>query len=187
MKQKFMSNKWARKNNHDISRPRAIFIAVLSLLMTLISAKVFLTNSPIDKSEAIEKTAVFDFCDIQYGKNFSLAYAELFFENAEEEYIRGVCVNQDLRKDIEAIKKGTELHMLINPDNNYVLELKTDKEEILNFDYAQKKLRQEGVSFLYLGIFMLALCGYFVYKAITTKERITKADIKFYWNIMRGK
>ncbi len=187
MKQKFMSNKWARKNNHDISRPCAIFIAVLSLLMTLISAKFFLANSPIDKSEAIEKTAVFDFCDIQYGKNFSLAYAVLFFENAEEEYIRGICVNQDLRKDIEAIKKGTELHILINPDNNYIVELKANEEEILNFDYAQKKLHQEGVSFLYLGIFMLVVCCYFVYKAITTKERLTKADIKFYWDIMRGK
>lgn len=187
MKQKFMSNKWARKSNHDISRPCAIFIAVLSLLMALFSTNTFLTNSTIDKSEASEKTAVFDFCDIQYGRNFSLAYAVLFFENAEEEYIRGICVNENLRKDIEALKKGTELYMIINPNNNYIIELRTDTKELLNFDYAQKMLRQEGVGFLYLAILMLVLCSYFIYKAITTKERITKEDIKFYWDVMRKK
>ena len=77
--------------------------------------------------------------------------------------------------------------MLINPRNNYIIELRTNEEELLNFDYAQKMLRQEGVGFLYLAIFMLVLCSYCVYKAITTKERITKADIKFYWDIMKEK
>ena len=40
---------------------------------------------------------------------------------------------------------------------------------------------------IYFAIFMLLLCIYFIYKSITTKERITKEDIKFYWDIMRKK
>lgn len=187
MKQKFMSNKWARKSNHDISRPCAIFIAVLSLLMTIMFANVFFTNSPIDKSEATEKTAVFDYYEIQYRRRRSLNYLTLFFKDEERQDIRGCCVRRALIEEVEKLKKGTVLHMLINPDNNYIVELKANEKEMLNFDYAQKMLRQEGVGFLYLGIFMLIVCCYFVYKAITTKERLTKADIKFYWDIMRGK
>lgn len=180
------------KSKHDISRQAAIVFAVLTLIMTTVFSYTFFANSPITKTAAKEKVAVYNHYAVEYGPKLrrsvnTLNYIELFFENEEKEYIRGACVNKELIKDIEALEKGTKLHMMINPDNNYIIELKTNSDELLNFDYAQKKLQQEGVGFLCIGIFMLVLCGYFVYKAITTKERITKADIKFYWDIMRRK
>ena len=181
-----------KKSTHQISRQVAVVFAVLCLFMAVVFSSALFTNAPIDKADAEEKTAVYSHYEEEYGPKLrrsinTLNYIELYFENGEKEFIRGVCVNKDLYNALDCLEEGTVLHMLINPDNNYIVELKANEEEILNFDYAQKKLRQEGVGFFHLGIFMLALCGYFVYKAITTKERLTKADIKFYWNIMRGK
>ena len=181
-----------KKSSYQMSRQVAVIFAVLSLFMTTVFSTSFFIKRPIEKSAAEEKSAVYSHYEEEYGPKLrrsinTLNYIELFFENAEKELISGVCVNKDLYKALDTLEKGTVLHMLINPDNNYIVELKANEKEMLNFDYAQKMLRQDGVGFLYLAIFMLVLCCYFVYKAITTKERITKADIKFYWDIMRGK
>ena len=181
-----------KNSSYQMSRQFAVVFAVLCIFMSAVFSTSFFTNRPIEKSASEEKSATYSHYKEEYGPKLrrsinTLNYIELYFENGEKELIHGVCVNKDLYKALDTLEKGTTLHMLINPDNNYIVELKANEEEILNFDYAQKKLRQEGVSFLYLGIFMLLLCSCFVYKAITTKERITKADIKFYWDIMRGK
>lgn len=181
-----------KKPTHQLSRQVAVVFAVLCLFMAVGFARTFFINQPVDRASAEERTAVYSHYEEEYGPKLrrsinTVNYIELFFEGGENELIRGICANKDLYESLDCLEKGTTLHMLINPDNNYIIELRADEEEILNFDYAQKKLRQEGTGFLCLGIFMLVLCGYFVYTAITTKERITKEDIKFYWDIMRGK
>lgn len=177
----------ANRYDYELGRTGAILMVVISLFMSIVFANVFFTNRHIERTDAYEKTAVFDCYEIQYGRRHSLNYLTLFFEDDKQQDIRGCCVQQSLTEKVKNLEKGTELHMIINPNNNYIIELRTDTKELLNFDYAQKMLRQEGVGFLYLAIFMLVLCSYFVYKAITTKERITKADIKFYWDIMKEK
>ena len=181
-----------KKSSYQMSRQVAVIFAVLCLFMTTVFSTSFFIKRPIEKSAAEEKSAIYSHYEEEYGPKLrrsinTINYIELFFENSEKEFICGVCVNKDLYKALDTLEKGTVLHMLINPDNNYIVELKANEKEMLNFDYAQKMLRQDGVGFLYIGIFMFGLCIYFVYKAITTKERLTKADIKFYWDIMRGK
>lgn len=176
-----------RKSNHDISRPHAIFIAVLSLLMSVMFFGTFSVNTAVEKSETKNVVSSFEDYDYQTGRHHSINYIFLILDNGERISIAGVCVNEELHSTIKAMKKGTELQALISTDTNTVVELKANGNEILNFDYAQKMLRQEGVGFLYPAIFMLVIFSYSVYKAITTKERITKADIKFYWDIMKEK
>lgn len=188
-----MKSRKKSKHNHEISRQTAIFFAIISMFMALVFSSNFTINRPIDKTDAEEKTAVYNHYEAEYGirpNKYSintLNYIVLFFENGEKEFIRGTCINKELYQALESLKKDTVLQMLINPDNGYVIELKTDEKEILDFDYVQKKLQQDAIGFLCLSVFMLMLCGYFIYKAIRTKERLTKADIKFYLDIMRGK
>ncbi len=181
-----------KRSTHQMNRQVAVVFAVLCLIMTIVFSNTFFSNKPIDKTVAIEKTAVYNHYEEEYGWQTrraynSLNYIVLFFESSEKEYIHGECADKELREALEALKKNTELHMLINPNNNYIIELKANEKELLNFDYAQKQLRQEGIGFLCLAVFLLVLCSYFIYKAITTKEIITKEDIKFYWNILRRK
>lgn len=181
-----------KKSTHKLSRQTAIVFAVLSLIMTAVFANTFFTHRPIEKAAAEEKSAVFSCYEAEYGPNLrrtvnTLNHITLFFESGEKEYIGGECVNAELTQALKALENGNRLYMLINPNNGHIVELKANGEEILNFDYAQKKLRQEGIGFLGLSGFLLVLCGYFVYAAITTKERITKADLKFYWDIVRKK
>ena len=181
-----------KKSTHQMSRQVAVIFAVLCLFMAIVFSTSFFIKRPIEKSAAEEKSAIYSHYEEDYGPKLrrsinTINSIELFFENSEKEFICGVCVNKDLYKALDCLEEGTVLHMLINPDNNYIVELKSDEKEILNFDYAQKKLRQDGVGFLCLGFFMLVFCCCFVYTAVTTKEKLTKADIKFYLDIMRGK
>lgn len=180
------------KEDFEISRPLAILFAIFSLWLSLVFTHIFFVNKPIERTDAIEKSAAFDYYEEEYGRTRKgtkggLTYVVLFFEDSEKEQIRGACMNKSLWIRLDKLEKGTELHMLINPKNDYIIELKTDEKEIINFDYAQKRLLWEGIGFLCIAIFMLLLCIYFVYKSITTKEQITKEDIKFYWDIMRKK
>lgn len=179
------------KSNNEISRPGAIFMAVISLFLAVGLSTPFFSNKPIEKTEAIEKTAVFDYYEEDYGVGRrganSVDYIVLFLENGEKEEIRSACMNKYVWNDLKDLKKGTELHMLINPNNNYIIELQTDSKEILNFDFAQNRLFREGIAFLALAIFFFVggFC-YFVYKAITTKEKgLTREDIKEFWEIYK--
>lgn len=181
-----------KKSTHKLSRQIAVVFAVLCLFMAVVFTCTFFINQPVDRASAEERTAVYSHYEEEYGPKLrrsinTINYIELFFEGGEKELIRGICANKYLYESLDCLEKGTTLHMLINPDNNYIIELRADEEEILNFDYAQKKLRQEGIGFLGLSVFLLVLCGYFVYTAISTREKITRADLKFYWDILRKK
>lgn len=175
------------KINNEISRPGAIFMAVLSFFVTCVFFGTFRTNTSIEKNATDQISAIFDYYELPYRRHHSLPYAILFFKNGEKEFIPGACVNENLKNELAELEKGTELHMLISENSDDVVELKTNSKTLLSLDYSQKMLKQEGKGFLFMSVLTFVVFCYSVYKAITTKERITKADIKFYWNTMRGK
>lgn len=175
------------RHNHNISRQTAVVFVVLSLFMSIVFFNVYISNTSVEKSESESIVADFEDYDYQKGRGHSINYLFLIMESGENLSIDGVCVNEKLQNTIEEMEKGTRLHALVSNNTNTVVELKTDSEELLSFDYAQKKLRQEGIGFLVLSVFMLAGCAYFIYIAITTKEKLTKEDIRIYLDILRGK
>lgn len=157
--------------NNKIDKQGAVFLAVAFLLGAVFFIYSFFESKPIEINEAIEKTAVFDYYELQYGKGEKLLGAWLFFENGEKEYIHGECVNHALISNLENLQKDSEIHLLINPKTNYVVGLQTDFTELLNFDYAQECLKQKGNEFLFSAVSMLVVCCFFVYKAVTLKEQ----------------
>lgn len=68
--------------------------------------------------------------------------------------------------------------MLINPEHGYIIELFAGEKEILNFDDAQNRLKNEGNGFFWLGIFCVAgsafLATYAVADLIKKKKRKKK-------------
>ena len=155
---------------NKLDRQGAIFLAIGFLFGTVFMIFNFFNSKPIEKNEAIEKTAVFDYYELQHGKGDRLLGAWLFFENGEKEYIAGECISVAVALNFEKLSKGTELHLLINPKTNYVIELHTDSLTLMDFDYAQECLKQKGNEYILGAFSMLVICCFFVYKAITIKE-----------------
>lgn len=156
--------------NNKLDRQGAIFLAVGFLLGTVFLVFNFFNSKPIEKNEAIEKTVVFDYYELQYGKGDRLLGAWLFFENGEKEYIAGECISVALALNLKSLSEGSELHLLINPKTNYIIELHTDSLTLIDFDYAQDCLKQKGNEYIFGAFSMLIICCFFVYKAITLKE-----------------
>lgn len=62
---------------------------------------------------------------------------------------------------IDTVEAGTELHLLINPNCNYVIEVKTNTEELLNFDAAQKEIVRDAWGYIAIAA-LVFLCGVFL-------------------------
>lgn len=72
----------------------------------------------------------------------------------------------DFRNAMEALEKGTKLYLSVNPNNGYVVEVKTDTAELMNFETSQKELDAYDNGYIGIGVFVI-LCGvFFIFYAI---------------------
>ena len=73
--------------------------------------------------------------------------------------------DSDLLTDLAALPQGTTLDMLVHPNSDSVLSLRTAEKELLNFDEAMSGLSGERMGFLILGLIMYigaAMGAYFL-------------------------
>lgn len=148
-------------------------MVITCLLGSVFSAMFFYWNVPISKEHATVITATFEKAEFFYGSvgRTSLQDVMLFFTDTEQQCLDGTCVDQTLRDELKTMKRGTELTMRINERNGCVVELKTDTKELLSFDTAQEKLKNEGISFFCLGICLYGMTAYFGYHAFIVPLR----------------
>jgi len=85
-----------------------------------------------------------------------------------------------------SLEKGTKLYILVNPNNDNVIEVKTDTEELLNFELAQKEIYDYSKGSIWAGsifcasgvLLILYVIGSSIYKRtefIKQAERKTDA------------
>ena len=95
------------------------------------------------------------------------------FKDERVLFIHQAAGSMKVCENLEMLKKGDKLYVLINPNVDYVVEIKTDSVEILNLNSAQKAMYREAIAFMWLGFFIYGgavfMIGYGVYQII--KER----------------
>ena len=74
--------------------------------------------------------------------------------NGERYFIDGVSVNTDLQNSLSKLSRQQEIHLLIHPNSNTIVEFSTENGTILTFDETIRKLGGEATGFLFLGLFM---------------------------------
>ena len=74
--------------------------------------------------------------------------------NGERYFIDGVSVNSDLRNSLSALSQRQEIHLLIHPNSNTIVEFSTENDTILTFHETIRKLSGEATGFLFPGLFM---------------------------------
>ena len=162
------------KKSEPLNRWVALIFAVITMLLgTLFTFEVFFSK-PILREEATEVSGVFkDFSGHQKLKG-GFSEVSLFFADGSRQYIDSCCVSEELLESLEKTPKGIPISLLVNPNNDYVVELVANGKVLLDFDYAQKALEGDSIVALYLGVFLYSSSIVFVVHAVRDFKRKSK-------------
>ncbi len=154
------------------SKPAMLVMAVLSICFGLFF--IFFVpsgNEPVSREEAISYEGKFE----KY-QSFS-KYCDIVFDDGSKYSIYPHTETKEFRDTMEALEKGTTLYILVNPNNDYVAEVKTDSEELLNFETSQKEIYSYQKGYIGIGIFVCA-CGVFLvlYAILQSASERKEAD-----------
>ena len=107
------------------------------------------TNTPIAREEAVSYSG--ELLRYETGKN----YRTLVFADGEKFDVYPHTEGYQLDEALNSLESGTMLYLLINPNNDYVAEIKTNDYELLNFENSQRNIAYDD-GYVYIGIFMCA-------------------------------
>jgi len=131
----------------------SILLKIL-LLAVSISVGLFAFILPIRKDVPIarEQAEVYagDFEKLDTRKN----YCAVCFSDGAEYELHPHTVPEELLESLEAMEKGTRLFLLIHPNNRYIVEIRTETEELLNFDACQQANYRYNKGYIWIGAFL---------------------------------
>ena len=173
-----MANKY-KKKSEPLNRWVSLVMALISIFMGTVFSCTLILNQPIDREEATELTYTYkDFTGHEKGKG-GFTEIKLIFSDGSAQYIDASCVTDEIFKAIEETAPGTEFNMLVNPKNDYVVELIADDVVLLEFDKTQKELERDGVGFFYLSIAMYGFAIFCIVQAILDfRKKIKRVKAK---------
>ena len=173
-----------RKNLGDtiLESPKAtIIFGVVTVLFGLLFAFVLTGNTaPVSRNEALAYEGEFE--KYRDGRNWSTIY----FTDGTEHALYPHTLGQNVIDRLKALPRGTKLYLLVNPNTEYVAEIRTDDAEILNFESSQKELDDYQIGYTIIGV-VVALGGVFliVYGCVSRKHEKKKIEKKSKENIAR--
>lgn len=155
------------KKSKKMTKSEAIFMLIAGLIMgTVFTFGMKYWNAPITQNEAQRVTATFSSAK-ETMRRGHVQEIIVRFENHEQLYIDGVCVDNELCDSVSEIMPGTVIEMIVHPNSNTILEMEVGKTRLLEFHDSVQKLTSEASGFMYLGIFcyMMSLmgAGYFIF------------------------
>lgn len=144
----------------------AIFAAICFFIGTVFAFGMWYWGETINKSEAISDTAIFESYKIdrgnvlQNGPYSSIKTIEINFSDREKSFIDGASASRDVLDALEDLRQGETVRLLIHPNSNTIVEMKSGNKTVLDFDDSMGDLRLENIGFSVLGVFMygIAVC-----------------------------
>lgn len=121
-------------------------VAVILLCSVLAYAFIFSDYEPIDRDEAVSYSGAFE--EYETAKN----YCGIHFADGSVYEVYPHTETGEFRERMESLPKGTVLHLLINPHEEYAVEIRTDSEEILNFEASQEAIDSYDNGYVIIGI-----------------------------------
>jgi len=171
----------ARSGNIANNPIAVTIIAVIAIIAGIFFTVSHFKDSPIPREDAVSYTGEFDFYDAPIdslrGINLTDGSVHHVFPYTETE---------EFYQKMTSLEKGTKLYILVNPNNDNVIEVKTDTEELLNFELAQKEIYDYSKGSIWAGsifcasgvLLILYVIGSSIYKRtefIKQAERKTDA------------
>ncbi len=147
-------------------------LGIIAILFGLFFIFMMLMNKPIRRSEAETYTGTLKSWDITED------YITLNFEDEKYFDIDASAVPNGFENEIEVLDKGTTLYLTINPNIDLVIELKTDKYELLNLDETQAEIYGNSLLYTVLAGFIIIAGVLLIILAIGQKRYNAKENEK---------
>ena len=127
-----------------------VFVAIAAMIGGVFFIISQSDNKPIPRSQAMSYSGEFE--EYEVSKN----YCGIRFKDGEVFEVYPHTEKQSFRETMKSLEKGTKLYVLINPNNGYVAEIRTDTEELLNFEASQKAIDSYDNGYIIIGGVMCA-------------------------------
>lgn len=147
--------------NIIINSPTAILvIAVAAICLGIFFIVSQSDNKFIERKDAISYSGVFE--KYENRKN----YCTIYFEDGSQYNVYPHTELSEFRQTMMSLNKGTKLYILVNPNNNYIVEVKTDTDEILNFELSQEAIDTYDDGYIIIGYIFCAVGAFLIVYAI---------------------
>ena len=142
------------------SVPAVFLVAVISIIAGIFFIVFQSANKPILRSEAISYSGEFEDYEIRHN------YRTIYFKDGTSYEVYPHTETQDFQNMMKSLEKNTKLYILVNPNNDYVIEIKTETEELLNFEISQKEIDSYDNGYIAIGIVMCVGGVFFIWYGI---------------------
>jgi hypothetical protein len=132
------------------SKAGLFVVAVIAALAGIFFILTQGVNEPIERSEAVAYSGEFEEYDA-YSDN----YRTIYFKDGSSYDVYAHTETEEFLNKMLSLEEGTVLYLLVNPNNEYVVEVRTESEEILNFVQSQEDIKSYSNGYIGIGVFMI--------------------------------
>lgn len=132
------------------SLPATLVMAAVVIFVGIFFIVSQSRNEPIERRDAISYSGVFE--KYKSRKND----CKIYFEDGSKYSVYPHTQTNEFRQTMMSLNKGTNLYILVNPNNHCVIEIKTDTEELLNFESSQKAIDEYDNFYIVMGYILCA-------------------------------
>ena len=141
-----------------------LVFAVLGILMGIFFISLQNRNTPIPRSEAVAYEGEFEEYEIWRNSR------DIHFTDGSSYSVYAHTETQAFQDRMTALEKGTKLYILVNPNNDLVVEIRTDMEELMNFEASQKEIASYDDGYVAIGIVACAGGLFLIFYAIVSSK-----------------
>ncbi len=148
------------------SKTGAIIVGILAIIFGAFFALTQIENKPIPRSEVVAYSGEFE--EYEVWKN----YRTIIFTDGSSYNVYPHTETQEFADTMSSLKKGTKLDILVNPNNEYVVEIIAESREILNVEESQAALDAYDNGYIAIGVFV-CFAGVFIiiYGLVYSRQR----------------
>ena len=155
MKNRRFSDRYSWADSILESKAGTIIFGILAILFGAFFAFIQMENKPIPRSEAVAYSGEFE--EYETWEN----YRAIIFADGSAYSVFPHTETQGFADTMSSLQKGTTLDILVNPNNDYVVEIVAGSREILNFEESQAALDAYDNGYIAIGVFSCC-CGVFI-------------------------
>ena len=150
-----------------------IIFGVVAILLGVVFAVVApMGMDPVTRAEAVAYEGEFE--KFHEGKNFKT----ICFADGTEYDVYAHTAPQEFCDRIRELEKGTKLYLLINPNNGYAAEVRTESEELLNFETSQQEAADYQAGYVIIGIVVVLMGAFLIVYALLQVQNKKTAEMR---------
>ena len=154
------------------SVPGMLICAVLAIVFGLFFIWMQKDNKPIGREEAVFYSGSFE--EYEVWSN----YRTIHFADGAQFEVYPHTETVEFRDKMKSLPQGTVLYIAVNPNNKCVIEIKTENEELLNFEESQAALDSYDNGYIAIGCVVCAAGVFLAVYAVMLARNKKKEKVR---------